>query len=99
MSLTVIYLGDRDELSQDYTSDLYRQNVIGVCSKNYISVEIWQSQVCWHSHQPSFGADGQVAVMRWVASLQLEKPETSDRFISTCRSHLPGSSDWILMYM
>ena len=36
MLLTVIYLGDRDELSQDYTSDLHRQNVIGVCSKNYL---------------------------------------------------------------
>ena len=34
--LTVIYLGDRDKLSQDYTSDLHRQNVIGVCSKNYL---------------------------------------------------------------
>ena len=36
MLLTVIYLGDGDELSQDYTSYLHRQNVIGVCSKNYL---------------------------------------------------------------
>ena len=28
--INVIYLGDRDELSQDYTSDLHRQNVTGV---------------------------------------------------------------------
>ena len=34
--LTVIYLGERDQLSQDYTSVLHRQNVIGVCSKNYL---------------------------------------------------------------
>ena len=33
--LTVIYLGERDEFSQDYTSVLHRQNVIGVGSKNY----------------------------------------------------------------
>ena len=36
MLLTVIYLGDRDELSEDYTSDLHTQNVIGVCSKTYL---------------------------------------------------------------
>ena len=34
--LTVIYLGNKDELSQDYTSNLHRQNVIVVWSKNYL---------------------------------------------------------------
>ena len=64
-----------------------------------VSTEIDILIVCWHSYQPSFGADRQVAEMRWVARLQLEKPEESHRFINSCRSFLPGSSDWILMYM
>ena len=36
MLLTVFYLGERDKLSQDYTSVLHRQNAIGVCSKKYL---------------------------------------------------------------
>ena len=46
---TVIYLGKRDKLSQDYTSVLHRQNVIGVCSKNYLVKSGKARFVCIHT--------------------------------------------------
>ena len=49
MLLTVIYFGERDKLSQDYTSVLHRQNVIGVCSKNTLVKSGKARFVCIHA--------------------------------------------------